>query len=299
MGLTLAAIDTRRNNNQVAVKIFSEDLDQYPEILPLLKSDIDKASELDHPYLHKTLEVGELEHGRLFVVRENIEGESLEDFISQPPGGLDLMEATPIIIQVLEALSYLHSKGLCYRDLTPSNIIRLSDGTIKLANVSEAKALFTDAALRSRESIQTPLSYRYSAPEEVRGFPPPPKGKRGGSDQDLFGYEPLEVYKATNLFYFLLLGKVAHRSERTVPAYASKIIFVDLPDISEKKPEVRYPFWLKVILEGGTIRDSEKRSFQTVDELKDYVEKKFNQYCERAQNPRKGLFSNLLSAIAR
>ncbi len=52
--------------------------------------------------------------------------------IQQAIIGTTLQEGMALVIQVLQALSYLHRQGIIHRDLKPNNVLVPPDGTVKL-----------------------------------------------------------------------------------------------------------------------------------------------------------------------
>lgn len=55
---------------------------------------------------------------------------SLADLISQNPHGMDEEEALSIILQVLDALIYIHGKQIVHRDINPRNILFLGERVV-------------------------------------------------------------------------------------------------------------------------------------------------------------------------
>lgn len=67
----------------------------------------------------------------IYIIEEYIPT-SLFNLIEEKKKTFMEFTARPIIFQVLQAISYLHSIGFCHRDIKPHNILIRDDGTIKL-----------------------------------------------------------------------------------------------------------------------------------------------------------------------
>src|SRR5262249_24539457 len=117
--------------------------------------------------------IGE-DNGELFIAMELLEGESLADRLRR--SALTVAEAIPIGLDILAALTALHSLGVVHRDLKPSNVyitphgVKLLDfGLAQPIDPEGADALGGDERLtRTGLVIGTP---RYMAPEQVSGKP--------------------------------------------------------------------------------------------------------------------------------
>lgn len=97
------------------------------------------------------------------MILEYVERGDLFDFISKH-GPMPEEEAIFVFRQIMSALEYCHSYGICHRDLKPENILLKSNGQVKIAD-------FGMAALH--QGPRTPLwtfcgSPHYAAPELLR-----------------------------------------------------------------------------------------------------------------------------------
>jgi eukaryotic-like serine/threonine-protein kinase len=73
------------------------------------------------------------------------------------------------LVQVCEALAYIHAHGLVHRDLKPSNIMVDEDRQVRLMDFGLAKFLADDDRLTAHgRHVGT---YRYMAPEQILGEP--------------------------------------------------------------------------------------------------------------------------------
>lgn len=91
----------------------------------------------------------------LFLVMEYVDGVSLERL---PPENVE--EAIRFFMQTAEGLGHMHKCGFVHADMKPNNIIRMSDGTVKIIDLGQACPVGT-----IKERIQgTP---DYIAPEQV------------------------------------------------------------------------------------------------------------------------------------
>lgn len=65
---------------------------------------------------------------------EFCEGEELTNFIEANPGRNNEDLKWKIFYQILEALNYIHNRGLLHRDLKPSNIFLDKQNNVKLGD---------------------------------------------------------------------------------------------------------------------------------------------------------------------
>lgn len=73
------------------------------------------------------------------------------------------------LLEICEALAYIHGHGLIHRDLKPANILVDEDRRVRLMDFGLAKFLAEDAAMTARGKVVG--TYRYMAPEQALGEP--------------------------------------------------------------------------------------------------------------------------------
>ena len=81
----------------------------------------------------------------LCVIREYVKGVTLSELLEEVP--LTEPEAMPILLQLCDILTYLHSQTppVIHRDLKPQNIILTDDGTVKLIDFGISRIYDADA----------------------------------------------------------------------------------------------------------------------------------------------------------
>src|SRR5438270_7421954 len=116
------------------------------------------ASQLTHPHLIRIFETGHCGPTLLYAVVEYA-----EDDLSQilPQRSLSPDEVKDLLPPVLDALSYLHSKGLVHGRIKPSNVLAVSD-QLKLSADQVASSAEIDSSRRRRDI--------YDAPERAAGI---------------------------------------------------------------------------------------------------------------------------------
>ncbi len=119
---------------------------------------------LNHPNivtLYDFLEV----NGQPCIVMEYIEGQSLDEFI-QSRGMLSVPEALRIFQLTVEAMEYVHLRGIVHRDIKPNNIRISNAGEVKLLDFGIAKSGTTPQLTVTGAFIGT---LQYLSPEQIMG----------------------------------------------------------------------------------------------------------------------------------
>jgi len=120
-------------------------------------------AELDHPGIARLLDAGHTASGQPFLAMEHVEGIPLDQYA----GKLDVREKVELVLQVCDAVAYLHANLVIHRDLKPSNILVDAHGRTKLLDFGIAKVLDATApAGATREVLLTP---EYASPEQLQG----------------------------------------------------------------------------------------------------------------------------------
>ncbi len=120
------------------------------------------AARLNHSALvtvHDVCEADDL----IYIVQEFVHGENLAAWAAAGPRSW--VEIIRVLIEITEALEYLHSKGLWHRDLKPANVLVDVEGHAHLTDFG--LAIQEDAqALLKGQVAGTPA---YMSPEQTRG----------------------------------------------------------------------------------------------------------------------------------
>lgn len=160
MGVVFRAGDLKLQRD-VAIKVVAGAVVDRNRLLREARA----AAALNHPNLVGVYDVGEAD-GIPFLVMELVAGPTLEE---EPPRSIE--EAVAVAIQVCEALSHVHGRGMVHRDLKPGNLLRVrQDGPaqVKLIDLGLARAGGEDGLTGDRRILGTPA---YMAPEQARGEP--------------------------------------------------------------------------------------------------------------------------------
>jgi WD40 repeat protein len=178
-----------RLNRIVAVKMLRPGAGESSEALARFRIEGEAVARLQHPNIVQIYEVGEHDAQPYFVM-EFADGGSLAQKLNGTPWpGSD---AALLVETLARAAHYAHQRGVVHRDLTPGNVLLLTDGTPKLSDFGLAKLLTSSDALTQTGAVAGTPSYM--SPEQASGA----TGKAGPA---------IDIYALGAILYELVTGR--------------------------------------------------------------------------------------------
>lgn len=240
MGVVYAATHAVMDR-RVAVKVVNPEFSCHPVAVERFRREVRAAARLAHPNIviaHAAGQAGD----RPFLVMELVEGESLVDRVRRL-GPLPVAEACDAVRQAALGLQHAHDNGLVHRDIKPHNLMRTSDGVVKVLDFGLA-ALTEDAG---RGAGQT-------GPNAVMGTP---EYMAPGQTEDARSADGrADVYSLGCTLFHLLTGKVPFDMESTLLKLLAHRTN-ERPSARAARPEV--PAELDAVLRRAMARRPEER----------------------------------------
>jgi tRNA A-37 threonylcarbamoyl transferase component Bud32 len=167
MGVVYEAFDTVIER-PVALKMLRTDLyapEQLPDVRARFKREAHSAGRLSHPNIVTIFDYGEHE-GAPYIAMDLMSGEELARSL-EAGQRMALPQVVRVMEQLLGALAYAHEKGVVHRDMKPSNVFVLRDGTIKVVDFGLARIEASNLT-ETGTLLGTPA---YMSPEQFLGLP--------------------------------------------------------------------------------------------------------------------------------
>jgi serine/threonine-protein kinase len=174
MGLVFRAWDDRLHR-EVAVKLLYEDY-KMPGMRERFLQEARAASALNHPNICTVFDIGEQDRNP-YLVMELLEGETVKDRIEH--GALPAEEIVCYAMEVADALTAAHSKGIVHRDIKPANIFLVATpkgkSQAKVLDFGLAKIGLEERGEWESRSLDLTLAgstvgtLAYMSPEQARG----------------------------------------------------------------------------------------------------------------------------------
>jgi serine/threonine protein kinase len=241
----------------VAIKLIHEDLAYLPDVVKRFEREARSASRLSDPHIITVTDFGRTFDGKLYLVMELLEGESLDEYMERS-GVLPSAEAVQITQQILKGLSHAHAEGVVHRDLKPENVMLVSFGDkknfVKILDFGIAKLATGSGG--GEKLTQGGIVFgtpRYISPEQAVG-----------ENVD----HRTDLYAVGILFYEMLAGHGPYDGE-TAMDVISKHISAPVPDLSQAG---EYPTGLAEIVTKALAKKPDDR-FASADEFHDTLER--------------------------
>jgi serine/threonine-protein kinase len=164
MGMVYCAHDEHLDR-EVAVKTLSLEATLDAESRRRFEVEARAAARLQHPNILTVYEFGE-DRGVAFIAMELLHGADLES-VMRSPLPLSLHEALEVAIQVARGLAYAHEHGVVHRDVKPTNVRLLDDGSVKIMDFGIAKL----GGMNLTKSGMMVGTLYYMSPEQIQAKP--------------------------------------------------------------------------------------------------------------------------------
>ncbi len=232
MGVVYSARD-ERSGRPVAVKVMMADLEGDRETRERFTREARVTGQMLHRNVINVYEMGE-EDGRLYMVMELLEGETLSDYLKRV-GRLSLEHALDLMMQTCEGLAVAHAHAIVHRDVKPGNLFVMRDGGLKILDFGVAR-LANSSMTASGFIVGTP---DFMSPEQARG-----------REID----QRSDVFSAGAVFYYMLSG-VKPFSAPDLPAVLHKVSSEPPPPLGEAEcPAGLWRILMKALAKGTAER---------------------------------------------
>jgi serine/threonine-protein kinase len=201
---------------QIALKVLHRRFARDREFVERFRREASAAAGLQHPNVVGVFDRGEYD-GTYYIAMEYLPGRTLKDVIREETP-IDQLRAIDYAIQILQAASFAHRRGVVHRDIKPHNVIVGSDGRLKVTDFGIARA----GASEMTETGSIMGTAQYLSPEQAQG-------QRVGAQSDL--------YSTGVVLFEMLTGRVPFVGESAV-SIALKHVSEEPPPLRSLRPEV-------------------------------------------------------------
>src|ERR1700687_3491586 len=239
----------------VVLKVLPTELTVKESNLKRFAREAQLASALDHPNICTIFDLDEAE-GVHFIAMQYVEGRNVRQLVNGRP--LELQSAVRIAIQVADALTSAHARGIIHRDIKSGNVMVTDHGQVKVLDFGLAKLLDETEAqtsgIHQTELTEVGVPYgtaTYAAPEQARG-------DRVDKRADIFSMGVL--------LYEMLTGTWPFRGKSTIDVRHA--VLYDAPKPLAELRRDAFPSQLQQILDRAMAKDPRDR-YQKMEEMRD------------------------------
>ena len=130
------------------------------------------------------------ENGTAYFAMEYMEGKTLKQVMEESGRPISVQQANRYLLPIMEALSWVHSKGIIHRDISPDNIMIRKDGEAKLIDFGAARY----SSGEKSKSLDVILKHGFAPKEQYTR-----RGRQGPYT---------DVYAMAATYYYAITGRV-------------------------------------------------------------------------------------------
>jgi serine/threonine-protein kinase len=234
--------DDTHLGREVALKILHRRFAQDAEFVERFRREASAAAGLQHPNVVAVYDRGSFD-GTWYIAMEHVRGRTLKQLIAED-APLDQRRAIDLTVQVLQAASFAHKRGVVHRDFKPHNVIVGPDDAAKVTDFGIASA----GASEMTETGSIMGTAQYLSPEQAQG-------QRVDARSDL--------YSIGVVLFELLTSRVPFTGESAV-SIALKHVSEPAPLVTQLRVDV-HPA-LEAVVARALVKDPAGR-FQSAEEF--------------------------------
>ena len=157
-----AAEDTHLGR-QVALKVLHRRFAEDAEFVERFRREASSAAGLQHPNVVSVYDRGQHD-STYYIAMEHLQGRTLkEQILEEAP--FEQLRAIDLAIQILQAASFAHKRGVIHRDFKPHNAMIDTGGKVKVTDFGIARA----GASEMTETGSIMGTAQYLSPEQAQG----------------------------------------------------------------------------------------------------------------------------------
>ena len=210
----------RRMKRVVALKVLSRDA-RSGTLAERFQREVETLARLAHPNIVMAYDADEAEVGP-FLVMELVTGRDLASEVADR-GPLPVADAIDRIVQAARGLEYAHAQGIVHRDIKPGNILRDTEGLIKVADLGLARLSEVPANLSLTQAGTVVGTAEYMPPEQA-------------VDSGVVDHRA-DIYSLGCTLFFLLTGRAPYQAASIMSMFL-KHRDEPLPDLRALRPAV-------------------------------------------------------------
>jgi serine/threonine-protein kinase len=240
------------NGAEVAIKRVKDMYANNPMIRE--RARLEASLAFRHPNLVEMIGICEYapDHGPIFILSNFVHGENIDKYVKGFEGMPKRVEKIcNAVCSVLDALDYIHSRGVIHRDIKPSNIMVENGSNVRLMDLGISRVNGGNK-FSQYGFIGTP---QYSAPEQI---------KRDEGNMGATINATTDIYELGITFYELLTGTNPMDKESEAETLSNQI----------QKPlpsDPKIPPKLMAVIRKATEKDQTRR-YQTALEFKTAIQ---------------------------
>ena len=238
---------------EVAIKVIKYEFINNIENLIRFQNEARISACLNHPNIIKIFDYGEIDN-LPFIVNEFVKDQTLRDVLDFKRA-LSSKEACLIMLQILDAIIYIHSKNIIHRDIKPQNIFYGVDGSVKLSDFGIS--VIKGSLMNVNENNKVVGTAQYLAPEIFRGGKP--------SFQS-------DIFSLGILFFEIVTGRVPFDA-KTPGEVGALMLENDVPSPKKFMPSI--PKEIEEIILKSTSKDLNIR-YKDAKEMRKDIDKVYN-----------------------